>query len=137
MHTTWYFYDAFDRQMCVVDALADTSYAVNADYLNTSVSFTQPADSVATVYDAVGDVLSVTNALGNKTQYVYDNLGRKIEQIDPNPTGGGDGAGPTTYYGYDADGKLQITFTTRGARLRETRRTPPGTSTTHSTGRRA
>ena len=58
--------------------------------------------TTTTVYDAVGRVKSVTDPLGRQTQYVYDNLGRKIETIAPDPGTGS----PTTLYGYDLDSNL-------------------------------
>ena len=56
----------------------------------------------------------MTDQLLQTTQYVFDNLSRKIETIAPDPDdytaeGGTNGplAAPTTYYGYDANGNLK------------------------------
>ena len=78
-HTTWYFYDGLDRQTCVVNPLADTTYTSDA------TPATQPADSEMTQYDALGDVVATTDELGRTTDFVYDNLGRKTDEIDPGP----------------------------------------------------
>ena len=60
-------------------------------------------------YDLLGNVLTETQGAGSAnpliTQYVYDDLGRKIEQIvDPTALGGK--LNRTTQYFYDADGNL-------------------------------
>ncbi len=63
-----------------------------------------------TSYDELGDVTMVTDPLGYSTEYLYDNLGRKIEEIEPDPVTGAasptDASCPKTYYGYDLDGNL-------------------------------
>ena len=61
---TQYVYDARNRQISVTQAYG-TSDAATTSY----------------TYDAVGNVLTQTDALGNETQYVYDNLNRQIEVI--------------------------------------------------------
>ena len=101
-HTTWYYYDALNRQTCVIDALADKTIAPQS--YNDLPPATQPAHSVLTVYDALGDIKSVTDEMYRKTDYTYDNLGRKISEIAPAPSAGA--ARPTTLYAYDADGNL-------------------------------
>ena len=85
--TTWYFYDGLDRKTCVVDAMA------GADYLGASdaTPLTQPNNSTLTTYDALGDVAAVVQYVGSSSQalqttlYLYDFLGRKVEEIDPDP----------------------------------------------------
>ena len=64
-------------------------------------------------YDAQGNLQYVTDTLGTElgdpnhtTEYVYDSLGRKIEEILPDPDGDGPLGRPTTYYHYDANGNL-------------------------------
>jgi YD repeat-containing protein len=76
-------------------------------------------------YDALGNLASVTDALGRTTQYMHDNLGRTIQQIAPDPddytASGGTNQGltsPVTSYAYDAKGNLTATtdplgYTTR------------------------
>ena len=73
-----------------------------------------PLHTVHTTYDQLGRTIAVTDQLARTTDYAYDNLGRKIEQIDPDPDdytadGGGDCplAAPHAYYGYDAVGNLK------------------------------
>lgn len=56
----------------------------------------QIAPFTAFTYDAVRNLLTSANALGETTQYQYDNLNRQITTIDPN--------GDATTYGYDAAG---------------------------------
>jgi RHS repeat-associated protein len=87
-HTTWYFYDGLNRQTCVVNALADTTYSSDV------TPATQPSDSEMTQYDALGDVIATTDELGRTTAYVFDNLGRQIEEIDAD--------GHTSWTDYDA-----------------------------------
>ena len=81
-HTTWYFYDGLGRQTCVVNALADTTYTSDA------TPAARPTYGTMTSYDALGDVIATTDELGDTTDYVYDNLGRKIEEIDADPQSG-------------------------------------------------
>ena len=67
-----------------------------------------PQHTTTTAYDDWGRMSEVTDQLGRATEYLYDNLGRKTEMIQPDPANGSaDGKGPTTYYGYDADGNLK------------------------------
>ena len=66
-----------------------------------------------TTYDALGNVATTTDEMGRKTDYVYDNLNRKIEEVDPNPatgvTSSTDPNCPKTYYAYDPNGNLLST----------------------------
>ena len=45
-------------------------------------------DSTRTTYDALGDVASTEDQMGRTTVYVYDNLGRKTDMIQPDPATG-------------------------------------------------
>ena len=107
--TTWHFFDGLNRQTCEVSALADLSYSYD-----TTPTTAQP-DSEATTYNALGGVASTTDEMGRTTGYFYDNLGRKIEEVDPQvtvyPVGGGSGqlATPTTTISYDPDGNVVST----------------------------
>ena len=66
-----------------------------------------PQHTTTTAYNDWGRMSEVTDQLG-ATKYLYNNLGRKTEMIQPDPANGSaDGKGPTTYYGYDADGNLK------------------------------
>src|SRR6185312_6499548 len=98
----------------------------NASPLNLQTTYT---------YDAAGDVLTVTEGAGSSnpkvTQYSYDNLGRRTQQIvDPNSlklktTYSYDDAGNlvaktdannhTSYYGYDAYGRQTVTVDAAGS----------------------
>lgn len=57
-------------------------------------------------YDAVGNVLEITDPLGKVTTYTYDDLHRLIEEQQPDPDGAGALGRPTTAYTYDAVGNL-------------------------------
>ena len=103
-NTTWTQYNGWNLPVAVTDALG----AYEGD----------PQHTTTTTYDALGNVLTVTDQLGRTTEYVYDNLGRKVEAIAPDPTTGQasttDSACPTTYYGYDANGNVKYTTTPMG-----------------------
>ena len=89
------------RQTQVIDALGDTTTAV---------------------YDAVGNVLAVTNALGATTFYQFDLMNRKIAEISPLPLAGQSqsvrlltiaglgqvicAGGPITTWQYDLNGNV-------------------------------
>ena len=73
-YTTWYFYDGLNRQTCVVDATADTTFS--SDVTPSS----QPADSTMTTYNALGGVASTIDESGNVITYQYDNLGRETAE---------------------------------------------------------
>jgi YD repeat-containing protein len=49
-------------------------------------------------YDAVGNLLSLTDSVGNTTAYRYDALHRLVEELDP--------LGRSTTFAYDAAGNL-------------------------------
>ena len=92
-HTTWTLYDGWNRPTQIIDAVGNVT---------------------TTAYDPWNNVTAVTDPLGRRSQYLYDNLGRKITQVAPDPddytlTGGTNGslAAPTTYYGYDPNGNLK------------------------------
>ena len=60
-----------------------------------------------TWYDAVGNVVQTTDALGNVTTYEYDSLGRQTKVIEPDPdTGLSTTNSPTISTAYDADGNV-------------------------------
>ena len=103
-----------------------TQYVYNIDDLQTEV-IDALADTTTTVYDAVGNAIATTNALGFTTWFVYDTMDRKIAAISPLPLGEGQGegngqevrvisvagegtlvlaGGPTTTWTYDADGNV-------------------------------
>jgi YD repeat-containing protein len=57
-------------------------------------------------HDAVGNVVSVTNALSRVTLYEYDAFNRVVEITAPDPDGGGGLTSPVTEYTFDAAGQL-------------------------------
>ena len=67
-----------------------------------------------TRYDAVGNVLSTTDAMGRTTTYQYDALNRKTSETTPDPDGAGGNAALTTRYQYDAAGNLLQTIESDG-----------------------
>ena len=73
---TWYYYDAAGNLQYVVNPMEATA--------NRPITFSSSPNYT--------------------TEYVHDNLGRKIEEIQPDPDGGGNR--PTTVYAYDANGNL-------------------------------
>ena len=88
--TTYYFYDTLGRLVCTIDASADSSHG---SWLASGVPDLAPAyslgdDSTRTTYDALGDVASTEDQMGRTTVYVYDNLGRKTDMIQPDPATG-------------------------------------------------
>ncbi len=70
-------YDEFNRQVRVLDALnGETRYA----------------------YDLLSNITAITDAQGQNTQFVYDDLGRLIETIDPIIEAGNDKTGHVLLY---------------------------------------
>ena len=63
----------------------------------------QTPASTATTYDALGNVLTSADALGDTTYYAYDSFDRLAGVTDPLGTGPGD-ANHTTVYTYDDNG---------------------------------
>ena len=93
--TTWT-YDLDGNVTSVTDPLGNTTWtAYNACNLPVSVTDAlgweagDQQHTTTTTYTALGQVFTVTDPLGRTTEYLYDNLGRKVEEIDPDPTTGG------------------------------------------------
>jgi RHS repeat-associated protein len=59
---------------------------------------------MSTEYDAAGQRVAVTDALGRTTRFVYDAAGRMVETIHPDETAD-DADNPRTRYAYDALGR--------------------------------
>jgi len=59
-----------------------------------------------TSYDNSGNVISVTDALGNTTTFEYDQLNRQVTQTLADPDGTGALTAPVTQYDYDLTGNL-------------------------------
>ena len=99
--TTYFFYDALGRQTATVNALGP-------DWPHTALPDTLPdivtTHVTRTAYDARGRIASTTDALGQTTDYAYDNLGRKVSETAPAPAAGS--ARPVTRYAYDASGNM-------------------------------
>ena len=112
-NTTWHFYDALNRQIYVTNPMTPELIASFNDLLETYTPnwifehYSGDFPAIKTTYDDYGRVKSVRDQLGNVTNYVYDNLGRKTREIgaglDGNPS---TNDGPVTQYAYDADGNL-------------------------------
>ena len=83
-------YDTLGRLVCTIDASADSSHG---SWLASGVPDLAPAyslgdNSTRTTYNALGDVASTEDQMGRTTVYVYDNLGRKTDMIQPDPATG-------------------------------------------------
>ncbi|MBL8793407.1 MAG: SBBP repeat-containing protein, partial [Planctomycetia bacterium] len=114
-----YVYDAVDNLLSVTDARGvTTSYAYDVLNRRTAIheAFNAPtslpglnhAPPVTTfVFDAVGNVLSLTDARGVTTSFAYDNLDRRVRTIEafaaPTALPGLNHAPPVTTYAYDAN----------------------------------
>ena len=62
----------------------------------------------ATAYDALGNVLTTTDALGNVTTYLYNDMGGIKQATEPDPvTGLCDSGSPVTQYLYTPTGQLE------------------------------
>lgn len=66
--------------------VAVTNYGYDA--LNRLISTTEPGPTnnrpiTTKTYDRAGELTSTTDAEGNRTRYVYDNVGRVIQEISP------------------------------------------------------
>lgn len=119
-------YDADANVIATVDALGNTT-TYQYDALGQKIQQTLPdpngdpdlsnAPVTTYGYDLDGNLTSVTDPLGNQTTYVYDALGRKIEEIDPAPDGTSGAPGSITRYGYDLNGNLIWTIDPLGNQL--------------------
>jgi RHS repeat-associated protein len=106
--TSWFFYDTLNRKVCEIDPLGE-DFNVNAipDTIDLSQ---QHRHGVVTAYDKLGNVVSITEAVDNgvyrTTDYHYDNLGRKLEEVAPPPDPLQPTVRPTNTFSYDAAGNL-------------------------------
>jgi YD repeat-containing protein len=84
--TTYYFYDALNRQVCTLDALSSLDYTITN--LPDAMPTTNPDHATTTTYDALGNVIAVKTPVDSSAHtfkivtYQYDNLGRKITQTE-------------------------------------------------------
>ena len=93
-------YDAADRVTGLTRA--DGSHVTWAlDAAGRTTSMTDPSGTTAYAYDAVGQVVSVTDAAGRVTAYGYDAAGDLTSRTAPD--------GSVTGYGYDLAGRLVST----------------------------
>lgn len=96
---TTYTYDAHGRMLTKVSPDGNASGGTPANYTTT---YTYISSGTGT-----GLLGSVINPVGDKTTYVYDSLGRKTSEVDPNGNvTGGNPAAHTTTYTYDANDRL-------------------------------
>jgi YD repeat-containing protein len=79
---------------------------------NPSGDIVGPDNSIAYRYDEAGNLLNVTDAVGNATSYSYDLDNRKTQMVQPPAE---DGQSPeVTSYSYDLNGNLVSTTDPRG-----------------------
>jgi YD repeat-containing protein len=96
-HTTQTEYDEHGRRSATVDAAGRrTTYTY--DLLDRVIEVTDPTGSTLTEYDALGRVLTTTDANQHSAHTTYDELGRVDTTTDAN--------GNITYYDYDPVGNL-------------------------------
>ncbi|HEX3673457.1 MAG TPA: hypothetical protein VHU87_04225, partial [Rhizomicrobium sp.] len=122
-------YDGLNRITSSIDINGATTSIAYSDGTNTStitlanglteasvynlagqlVSYTKSSTIPATTseqtkysYDAMGNLIMVTDAVGNDTYFLYDTLGRKIARISAD--------GELTEYVYDADNRVITTI---------------------------
>jgi YD repeat-containing protein len=85
-----------------------TTDALGPDWPLTALPDALPAtvttNLTRTIYDARGRVAAITDALGQTTDYGYDNLGRRTSEIAADPDGTGPLPRPVTRFTYDAVG---------------------------------
>ncbi|HEV3380095.1 MAG TPA: LamG-like jellyroll fold domain-containing protein [Trebonia sp.] len=115
-------YDTFGDTTQTKDSNGNvTTYGYDADGQQVSEampSYTPPGSSspiTATeteTYDGDGQVMSQTDALGNKTTYAYDQLGDETSETAPN--------GSVTSYTYDDDGEQLSATGPTGAEVEQT-----------------
>ena len=104
---TTYSYDAFKRRTSVTQP--------DPDGPTNGANGRLAAPVLKTVYNADGSVHREIDALGNVTQFKYDELGRTIEVIAADPSGPGtQSASPITRYTYNPAGELTSMTETDG-----------------------
>jgi YD repeat-containing protein len=97
-NATSFTYDNLGRKASEIDALVDNGHGTNA----------HPTTTYG--YDAAGNLVQVTDPLGNITTTAYDALGRVTSVTQADPDDAGAQTSPVTSYVYDANGNtLSIT----------------------------
>jgi len=119
--TTTYTYDDMGRQKTVTLADPDgaapagpldapvTTYVYNANGQLASVTDAE-SQTVSYTYNTAGLMATMTDPRGTTT-YTYDALGRQISITEPDPDGAGPLAAPSTSYTYDYEGDM-VSMTT-------------------------
>ncbi|KTE42969.1 MULTISPECIES: DUF6531 domain-containing protein [unclassified Sphingopyxis] len=104
--TTTYEYDRLGRLKKTIGQAR--TVLDQSDHVTETTGFT-PTQTY--VYDAVGNVTSVTNAANQRTVYFYDDLGRKVAEIVQVERTGSplQDRGTYTRYVYDANGNITST----------------------------
>ncbi|MEW4566205.1 RHS repeat-associated core domain-containing protein [Bremerella sp. JC770] len=114
--TTTYTYDGMGRQKTVTlpdpDGAAPagpldapvTTYVYNANGQLASVTDAE-SQTVSYTYNAAGQMATMTDPRGTTT-YTYDALGRQVSVTEPDPDGAGPLSAPSTSYTYDNEGDM-------------------------------
>ncbi|HEX3658989.1 MAG TPA: DUF6531 domain-containing protein, partial [Pirellulales bacterium] len=106
-YTTAYTYDADGRELTETDPDPITGQALDS-------SGDPIGPTTTNTYDLDGNLTSVTDPMGNVTEYVYNALNEKVQEIQPNPVDG-TATGPETDWTYDNAGELVATTNALGA----------------------
>jgi RHS repeat-associated protein len=108
-------YDASYNPQSVTDSigtLASFLFNPNQTLAAGAIGFditANPSDASQFAYDANGNMIGRTDALGRNTGYVYNALGQKTSMTAPTPTSLTGSAASTTNYTYDQLGNLTQT----------------------------
>jgi YD repeat-containing protein len=104
--TTLYGYDALGNQTSIVEAFGTAAARTTIQEFDKAGRKTAAVDGAGarttTTYNARGDIIKVTDALGNTGYFYTDALGRVTLQVDPE--------GAVTETRYDALGNVTETF---------------------------
>ncbi|HEY4025221.1 MAG TPA: polymorphic toxin-type HINT domain-containing protein [Candidatus Dormibacteraeota bacterium] len=118
--------NTFDDQVAVQDSLGNVT-RTGVDTLGRPVTTTAPAytppggsqltPTTQTTYDVLGNVATVTDALGHVTRYAYDQLGRMVSKDEPAST---DSDRAVWQYTYTRTGRVLSVTDPTGARAEST-----------------
>ncbi len=122
-HATTYTYDANGNQLTATTTLttpAGTRTLVTTTEYDALGRVIQETDAegavIRTEYDAVGNRTALTDALGRRTQFVFDERGQLVETIFPDATLMDLSDNPRTRTEYDAAGRETATIDELGRR---------------------
>jgi len=111
--TILYSYDAAQRPtgfFSQTGASSATAYNVWGQPSATTTSYTEGSVNktitTSVIYDGWGQITATIDANGARTNYGYDNMGRRLTQTNPFPQGGT--PGPVTSYQYDQLGRAVV-----------------------------